>query len=74
VTRELTVVVDHDLCVGNAQCVGLAPAVFQHNDDRQSEVVDPSAAPAEVVLQAARLCPTGAIQVLDRSTREVLFP
>jgi len=70
----LRVTVDHGLCVGNAQCVGLAPAVFRHNDNRQSEVVDPDAAPPEVVLRAASYCPTGAIEVADAVSGERLYP
>ena len=70
----LRVTVDHGLCVGNAQCVGLAPAVFRHNDNRQSEVVDPDGAPAGLILKAANYSPTGAIEVADAETGEVLFP
>ena len=70
----LRVTVDHRLCVGNAQCVGLAPAVFRHNENRQSEVVDPAGAPEGLILKAAGYCPTGAIEVVDAATGEVLFP
>ena len=70
----LRITVDHQLCVGNAQCVGLAPAVFRHNADRQSTVVDPSGAPRDVVLKAARYCPTSAIRVEDADTGDILFP
>lgn len=70
----LRVTVDHRLCVGNAQCVGLAPAVFRHNENRQSEVVDPEGAAPELILKAAGYCPTGAIEVADAETGEVLFP
>jgi ferredoxin len=71
---ELRITVDHDRCMGAAQCVGLAPEVFRHNDDRQSEVIDPDGAPTELVLKAASYCPTGAIEVTDARTGEVLFP
>jgi ferredoxin len=72
--RVLRITVDHGLCVGNAQCVGLAPGVFQHNENRQSVVVDPAGAPEELVVKAAGYCPTGAIEVVDAETGEVLFP
>jgi ferredoxin len=74
VPRGLRITVDHGVCMGNGQCVALAPEVFRHNDDRQSEVVDPAGAPENVVLQAAGYCPTGAITVVDARTGEVLFP
>lgn len=71
---SLQVTVDHDLCVGNGQCAFLAPGVFEHNENRQSEVVDPVAAPVELVVQAATYCPTGAITVADAETGRRLFP
>ena len=70
----LRVTVDHAFCVGNAQCVGLAPGVFRHNESRQSEVIDPAGAPEELILKAASYCPTGAIEVADADTGEILFP
>lgn len=72
--RALRITVDHRSCVGNAQCVTLAPGVFRHNDNVQSEVVDPAGAPEAVILKAARFCPTGAIRVEDAETGTVLFP
>ena len=73
-TRGLSITVDHDLCMGNGQCVFLAPEVFRHNANRQSEVVDPAGAPEESVLKPAGFCPTGAISVSDARTDESLFP
>jgi ferredoxin len=70
----LRITVHHGLCVGNAQCVGLAPEVFQHNENGQSEVVDPEGAPEELILRAASYCPTGAIEVADADSGELLFP
>ncbi|MGE0442364.1 MAG: ferredoxin [Gemmatimonadales bacterium] len=69
----LQITVDHHRCVGNGQCVSLAPAVFAHNEAVQSVVHDPSGAPEAVVLKAARFCPTGAIRVADAAGR-LLFP
>jgi ferredoxin len=70
----LRVTVDHAFCVGNAQCVGVAPGVFRHNENRQSQVIDPAGAPEELILKAASYCPTGAIEVADADTGEILFP
>jgi ferredoxin len=74
VTRELRITVDHGLCMGNGQCVFLAPEVFRHNENRQSEVIDPAGAPEETILRAGGFCPTGAISVEDARTGERLFP
>jgi ferredoxin len=72
--RRLRVGVDRAVCMGNGQCVALAPGVFRHNEDLQSEVVDPAGAPEELILKAAAYCPTGAITVEDARTGETLFP
>ena len=72
--RRLSISVDHTRCVGNAMCLATAPAVFAHNSERQSEVVDSAGAPEEIVLQAAINCPTGAISVDVADTGEQLFP
>jgi ferredoxin len=72
--RELRIAVDHDLCMGNGQCVFLAPEAFRHNENRQSEVIDSAGAPEETILQAAGFCPTGAISVVDGETGEQIFP
>jgi len=72
--RRLTITVDHLHCVGNGMCLATAPAVFAHNEERQSVVVGPAGAPEEVVLRAAASCPTGAIRVEDAATGKVVFP
>ena len=72
--RALRVIVDHRYCVGNAQCLTLAPGVFRHNAQRQSEAIYPAGAVEEVILKAARFCPTSAIRVEDADTGQTLFP
>ncbi len=72
--RELQITVDHDLCMGNGQCVFLAPEVFRHNANRQSEVIHPAGASEETVLKAAGFCPTGAISIADAESGEPFFP
>jgi ferredoxin len=72
--RTLRVWVDHNVCVGNAMCETFAPKVFQLNENRQSEVVDPAADTEEKILEAAENCPVSAIFVEDAQTGERLFP
>lgn len=66
--------VDHGLCVGNAMCVATAPGVFEHNEHRQSTIVDAGGDPAALVLEAAANCPVSAIRVMDAETGRTLFP
>ncbi len=72
--RKLRVWVDHQSCVGNAMCEAIAPAVFRLNENRQSEVVDPTADTEAKILEAAENCPVSAIFVEDEETGERLFP
>jgi ferredoxin len=62
-TRRLRVSVDHTLCVGNGTCLRIAPHVFAHNADRQSEVIDPNGDTDAAILDAAANCPVGAIRI-----------
>ena len=72
--RNLRIRIDHNTCVGNAMCETFAPHVFRLNDNRQSEVVDPSGDSEKKILEAAENCPVGAITVEDVETGEQLFP
>ena len=66
--------VDPARCVSNAMCLALAPGVFAHNDNYQSEAVDPAGGSLAEILEAARNCPTEAITVADADTGRTLFP
>jgi len=70
---KLTITVARNKCIGSADCVETAPAVFQLSDDGKSEVINPAGAPDAAVLSAARSCPTKAITVVDEAGAQ-LFP
>jgi ferredoxin len=59
----LEVEIDREVCMGSGNCVYEAPGVFNLDEDSVSFVVDPSASPEELVVAAARKCPTKAITV-----------
>jgi ferredoxin len=61
--NRITVEVDRDLCIGSADCVDTAPAVFELDDEGKAVVIDPDGAPTEEVLEAAMNCPVTAILV-----------
>lgn len=54
-------VVDQDVCQGHGICVGLAPDVFEMNDEGKSEVVDPEGASESDIQKAIDNCPVDAI-------------
>ena len=59
----LEVEIDRDLCMGSGNCVYEAPGVFNLDGDSVAFVVDPAASPEDLVVAAARKCPTHAISV-----------
>ncbi len=61
------IVVDRELCEGNARCVRIAPALFEVGDDDKVRVlVDrPDAALRESVETAVAVCPRQALAIVD---------
>lgn len=57
--------VDRNLCIGSGICVDSAPGVFQLDDSMVAVVLDATAAPPETIWEAARGCPTDAIQLFS---------
>jgi len=63
--------INRSLCTGYAECVGLAPEVFQLGPDNVSVVVDPDGGDEEMILDAARACPVDAITLFDEFEDQV---
>ena len=61
----MKVVVDLDLCEGNAKCEEIAPKVFEVGDDEKSHVLleHPGEELREQVERAVRMCPKTAISL-----------
>lgn len=57
--------VDRTLCEANAVCVGLAPDVFELDDDEQLVILlpDPPAERVERVQMAVSRCPKNALRI-----------
>jgi ferredoxin len=79
--RPITVRIDEDICVANGVCVGLAPTVFQLKKQETPSifaplayVLDPYGADNDSIIQAAEMCPTGAIVIEDAETGERIHP
>lgn len=67
------IIVNRELCESNAECVSLAPAVFELDDEDLCVVLDPEGAKDKRILDAARACPTDAITLID-ATGEQVWP
>ena len=65
--------VDRELCIGVSNCVALAPAVFQLDDENKAVVLDPSSADDQTIMEAAESCPQNAI-ILDDDEGHQLYP
>ncbi len=65
--------VDRDLCIGAANCVAIAPTVFQLDDERKAIILDVSSVDEETLMEAAESCPTNAIIVEEDDGRQI-FP
>lgn len=62
------IVVDHERCAGSGLCVLTEPAVFDQNDaDGRVSLLDERPGPGSTtaVREAADLCPSRAIRVVD---------
>jgi ferredoxin len=62
--------VDEDACAAHGDCVEAAPMVFALNDT--AHVIGDG--PPELILEAAEICPSVAITVIDEETGEQVFP
>jgi ferredoxin len=65
------ILVNRELCASNAECVSLAPEVFELDDEELCVVVDPEGAKDKRILLAARACPVDAITLIDDSGDQV---
>ena len=62
--------IDEDACLAHSDCAQVAPGVFTVTDI--AEVT--GTGPDELLRQAARACPAGAIVLLDADTGEEVDP
>ncbi len=70
--------VDASLCIGCCSCETIAPQVFQVDKNSKmnpkSSVINQKGAGVNKIMNAAETCPTKAINVENRETKEKLFP
>lgn len=64
----MKVAADQNICASSGQCVALAPRVFDQRDEDGVVVLldeNPSEELAQAVRQAAAVCPSGAIKIVE---------
>jgi len=67
---DLKIMIDRSKCTGEAICVGIAPEVFELDEDGIAVVVSAEGADREAIFEAAESCPADAIVVIDAKTGE----
>lgn len=60
--------VDRDRCEANGVCMGIAPEVFELDEDDELRITQPDAQPdtVERVTEAVDACPMNALRIADR--------
>jgi len=61
-------------CIGDGACVFAAQNTFEIDDDSVAILTKESTDSVEDVLVAAEACPLDIITVIDKETREKLYP
>lgn len=62
--------IDKGACIAQGDCVDIAPEAFELG--RTAEVI--GTATDKKILEAAKSCPTQAIEVIDSETGDAIFP
>ena len=64
----MRIIADTDRCIGSGQCMLKEPTVFDLDEDEGTVVLlssQPTGSAAERAREAARLCPSGALTVIE---------
>jgi ferredoxin len=65
--------IDRNLCIGAGTCSVIAPEVFELDSELKATVKDPTAAPEDKIIDAAKSCPVLAI-ILEDDNGKQIFP
>lgn len=61
-----------DKCISAGTCVAIAPGVFQLDDEGKVILVDANGADEQTIIDAARSCPTQAIEIFDDEGKQIV--
>jgi len=67
------IVVERELCIGVASCVSVDPEIFKLDAEQKAIVINPDLSDDEIIVSAAKSCPTQAIIIYDKNGKQ-LFP
>ena len=66
--------VDRSLCIASADCIAIAPEVFELDHEGIAIVKNPKGANDDTIYEAAVACPTKAIFLWDEEDRQIWPP
>lgn len=67
-----SIVVDREKCISAGSCVAVAPEVFELDGEGKAVVKNATGDSDEMILDAARACPTLAITIIDSNGKQVV--
>lgn len=68
------IIIDRILCIGAASCVAVAPKTFRLDNEAKAILLDVTRDEDNIILDAAKACPTNAITIIKEETGEQLWP
>lgn len=63
----------NDKCIGAASCVAISPQTLKLNEQNIAEVISQDDTDDNKLL-AAQSCPTAAVEIIDTTTGEIVWP
>ncbi len=67
-----SIVVDREKCISAGSCVAVAPEVFELDGEGKAIVKNATGDSDEMILDAAKACPTLAITLIDSNGKQVV--
>ena len=67
-------VVDREICTGEAVCTGEAPNTFMLDEEHKAIVINPTGDDEDSIYEAAFRCPPQAIFIIDDETGDRVYP
>ncbi len=70
---DLNVVIDRGTCIATENCIVVAPEVFELDDDQICRFKqDTGNVDRDKLIEACRVCPVGALSVIDVSGKQLV--
>jgi ferredoxin len=69
----LTIKIDRTTCISTANCIKVAPDIFELDDERICSFVNPAVdTEKDIIIEACSVCPVNALYVLDKEGKQLV--